>query len=196
MEADVSAQSIAEEQSARSSEKADAILHASIDARRELLARLHGLRATGRIALELDPAKNVLPAIVLEDGDEITVPTAPSFVGVFGSVTAETSFVYRFEFTVRDYLNRAGLTRDADPDFTALIRADGTVETNSNVGRSWLTGWSGDVMDKRLNPGDSIFVPEKFDKRSRYARFIEGAKDWTSIFYQFGLGAAGLKVLK
>ena len=29
-----------------------------------------------------------------------------------------------------------------------------------------------------------------------YSRFIEGAKDWTAIFYQFGLGAAGLKVLK
>jgi protein involved in polysaccharide export with SLBB domain len=196
MEADVSAQSIAAEQSARSADKADVLLQASIDARRELVSRLRSLRASGRIALELDPATNVLPAIVLEDGDEITVPTAPSFVGAFGAVTAETSFVYRFEFTVRDYLNRAGLTRDADPDFTAIIRADGTVETNSDTGRNWLTAWGGNVMDKRLNPGDSIFVPEKFDKRSRYARFIEGAKDWTSIFYQFGLGAAGLKVLR
>lgn len=196
MEADITSQAIAAEQSARSSEKAEVLLQANMEARRELVARLRGLRASGRIALELDPKSNTLPAIAMEDGDEVIVPTAPSFVGVFGAVTAETSFVYRFEFAVRDYLARAGLTRDADADFTAVIRADGTVESSNDIGRSWLTGWGGDVMDKRLNPGDSIFVPEKFDKRSRYTRFIDGAKDWTAILYQFGLGAAGLKVLK
>lgn len=195
MEADVSAQSIAAEQNARAGEKAE-VVQASMDARRELVGRLRSLRASGRIALEMDPATNVLPSIVLEDGDEIIVPTTPSFIGVFGSVTAETSFLYRFEFSVRDYLDRAGLTRDADPDFTAIIRADGTVEAKSDAGRSWLNAWGGNIMDKRLNPGDTLFVPEKFDKRSRYTRFIEGAKDWTSIFYQFGLGAAGLKVLR
>jgi hypothetical protein len=157
---------------------------------------LKSLRASGRIALELDPKTNVLPSVVLEDGDDITVPNTPSFVGIFGAVTAETSFLHRLNFTVREYLQRAGPTRDADPDFTAIIRADGSVESYQDLGRSWLASWNSDVMDKRLNPGDSIFVPEKFDKRSGYARFIEGAKDWTSIFYQFGLGAAGLKVLR
>jgi hypothetical protein len=134
--------------------------------------------------------------VVLEDGDDITVPNTPSFIGIFGAVTAETSFLHRFNFTVREYLQRAGPTRDADPDFTAIIRADGSVESYQDLGRSWLASWNSDVMDKRLNPGDSIFVPEKFDKRSGYARFIQGAKDWTSIFYQFGLGAAGVKVLR
>ena len=77
----------------------------------------------------------------------------------------------------------------------AIIRADGTVESDSGLTRGWIS-FSSSVLDRRLNPGDTVFVPEKFDKRSRYTRFVEGVKDWTAIFYQFGLGAAGLKVLK
>ena len=195
MEADVNSQALGSIQGARDGEKGD-LLQANLAAQRAIVNRLRSLRASGRIALELDPSTNMLPPVVLEDGDQVTVPNMPSFVGVFGAVTAETSFLHRFNFTVRDYLQRAGPTRDADPDFTAIIRADGSVESYQNFGRSWLVSWDSDVMNKRLNPGDSIFVPEKFDKRSGYARFIEGAKDWTSIFYQFGLGAAGLKILR
>lgn len=195
MEADINSQAVAAIQNTREGEKGD-LLQANLATQRAIVGRLKGLRASGRIALELDPRTNILPPVVLEDGDDIVVPNRPSFIGVFGAVTAETSFLHRFNFTVREYLQRAGPTRDADPDFTAIIRADGSVESYQNFGRSWLVSWSGDVMGKRLNPGDSIFVPEKFDKRSGYTRFIEGAKDWTSIFYQFGLGAAGLKVLR
>jgi protein involved in polysaccharide export with SLBB domain len=195
MEADMNSQAIAAVQSAGTSEKT-ASLQANLATQRSIITKLQSLRASGRIALELDPKTNVLPPVVLEDGDQITVPNMPSFIGVFGAVQAETSFLHRFNFTVRDYLERAGPTRDADPDNVALIRADGSVESGQNFSRGWLTGWTNDALDKRLNPGDSIFVPEKVDKRSGYARFMEGAKDWTAIFYQFGLGAAGLKVLR
>jgi protein involved in polysaccharide export with SLBB domain len=194
-EADLNAQAITSAQSEVEGEKANA-LKANLEVQRAIMSRLKSMHASGRIALELDPKTNDLPPVVLEDGDVITVPNKPSFIGVFGAVTAEASFLHRSNFTVREYLQRAGPTRDADPDFTAIIRADGSIESYQDFGRSWLTSWNSDAMDKRLNPGDSIFVPEKFDKRSGYARFIQGAKDWTAIFYQFGLGAAGLKVLR
>jgi hypothetical protein len=48
-------------------------------------------------------------------------------------------------------------------------------------------------MGGRINPGDAIVVPEKVQ---RGQSFIDGLKDWTSILYQFGLGAAGLATLK
>ncbi len=195
MEADINSQSIAAVQSAREAEKGE-VLQVGLAAQRSIIARLRSLRASGRIALELDPKTSMLPSVVLEDGDQITVPNMPSFIGVFGAVQAETSFLHRFNFTVRDYLERAGPSRDADADFTTIVRADGSVESNQYFGRSWIARWGGHVLDKRLHPGDSIFVPEKFDKRSGYARFIEGAKDLTSIFFQFGLGVAGLKVLR
>jgi protein involved in polysaccharide export with SLBB domain len=194
-EADLNAQAITSAQSEVEGEKANA-LKANLEVQRAIMSRFKSMHASGRIALELDPKTNDLPPVVLEDGDVITVPNKPGFIGVFGAVTAEASFLHRSNFTVREYLQRAGPTRDADPDFTAIIRADGSIESYQDFGRSWLTSWNSDAMDKRLNPGDSIFVPEKFDKRSGYARFIQGAKDWTAIFYQFGLGAAGLKVLR
>jgi hypothetical protein len=51
-------------------------------------------------------------------------------------------------------------------------------------------------MGLRLNPGDSVFVPEVLDRRSAYVQFIDGAKDWTQILYQMGLGAAAIKTLR
>lgn len=195
LEADINSQAAAALQNVRDSDKAAEALQAQLTTQRLLLSRLRSLKASGRIALELDPRSQSVPPIVLEDGDQITVPVTPSFVGVFGAVTAEASFLHRYNYTARDYLDKAGPTRDADEDYVAIIRADGTVEVNQGISRSLLSLNTG-VLDKRLNPGDTVFVPEKFDKRSGYTRFIEGAKDLTAIFYQFGLGAAGLKVLK
>jgi hypothetical protein len=51
-------------------------------------------------------------------------------------------------------------------------------------------------MTQRLQPGDSIFVPETLDKRTPYAQFMQYAKDWTQLIYQFGLGAAALETLR
>ena len=51
-------------------------------------------------------------------------------------------------------------------------------------------------MGARMQPGDSIFIPEVVDRRTPYTQFIQGAKDWTAILYQFGIGAAALKTLK
>jgi protein involved in polysaccharide export with SLBB domain len=195
MEAEIGSQTVSALQTTREGTKPDEMLQAQVFTQKQLLARLQSLKASGRIALELDPKTNVLPPLMLEDGDQITVPTLPSFVGVFGAVTAETSFLHRYNFTARDYIERAGPTRDADDSAVAIIRADGSVESDNGISHGLLS-FSNSVLDRRLNPGDTVFVPEKFDKRSRYTRFIEGAKDWTSIFYQFGLGAAGLKVLK
>jgi hypothetical protein len=39
-------------------------------------------------------------------------------------------------------------------------------------------------------------VPEQADRRTGYTRFMIGAKDWTQLIYQFGLGAAAFKVLQ
>jgi hypothetical protein len=51
-------------------------------------------------------------------------------------------------------------------------------------------------MKTRIYPGDTIFVPEIVDKRTAYMQFIQGAKDWTQLFYQFGLGAAAIRTLR
>ena len=189
LESDLSSQAISAGQNSSDPDKA-AAMQAQLAGQKLLLARMKDLKASGRIALELDPMNPVLPPVHLEDGDQINVPAQPSFVGVFGEVFAESSFIHKPSNTVGDYLTKAGLTRDADTDNLLVIRADGTVEGNSNS--FWGTG----LTSKKLNPGDSVFVPGVLDRRSAYSVFIQGFKDWTSILYQFGLSAAAIKTLR
>ncbi|MBP8184038.1 MAG: SLBB domain-containing protein [Rhodoferax sp.] len=192
LETDIAGQAITTVQNATSADTA-ASVQAQMAAQRQLLSRMQSLKASGRIALELKPERLEYPDLPLEDGDNITIPTRPGFVSVFGAVLAENAFIHREDATVEDYLERAGLLREADVDAALIIRADGSVEGNS-AHRRWFG--SGGFMGKELQPGDSIFVPEKFDRRSAYTQFIQGAKDWTSILYQFGLGAAALKTIR
>jgi protein involved in polysaccharide export with SLBB domain len=189
LESDLNSQAISAGQNSSDPDKA-AAMQAQLAGQKLLLARMKDLKASGRIALELDPMNPVLPPVHLEDGDQINVPAQPSFVGVFGEVFAESSFIHKPSNTVGDYLTKAGLTRDADTDNLLVIRADGTVEGNSNS--FWGTG----LTSKKLNPGDSVFVPGVLDRRSAYSVFIQGFKDWTTILYQFGLSAAAIKTLR
>jgi protein involved in polysaccharide export with SLBB domain len=191
MEASINSQTATSLQNVVDNEKAMAT-QAQISSQRVMLSRMQNLKASGRIALDLDPGKPELPTIDLEDGDTVVVPHRPSFVGVFGEVMAETAFIYKPTNSVSDYIDRAGLTRDADLDNAMLIRADGSVQSNQRKGYFFSNG----LLSMRLNPGDSIFVPAVIDRRTAYSTFIQGAKDWTAILYQFGLGAAGLKALR
>ena len=47
------------------------------------------------------------------------------------------------------------------------------------------------VDGAKLMPGDAIVVPENLTRTT----LVKDLKDWTQIFYQFGLGAAALKVI-
>ncbi len=170
-------------------------VQAQVASQQLLLSRLKALKASGRIALDLDPIQPVLPDLPLEDGDAITVPHPPSFIGVFGAVLAERSFIQRDSYTVGDYLKRAGLTRSADQDALMIIRADGTIESDAQRANAVFSFGPG-LMDRKVFAGDSIFIPEKLDRETGYSKFIRGAKDWTAIFYQFGLGAAAIKTFR
>lgn len=161
---------------------------------RERLQRLRNLQPNGRIALELEPATPKLPPIALEDGDRIVVPARPSFVQAVGSVNNDNALVWHPGRRVREYLNVAGVTQSADLDAAFVLRADGSVVARE-AGRGFL--WWGDrVLDLVLQPGDTIVVPDKVDRETRYTAFMRGLKDWTQVIYQLGLGAAAIKVLQ
>lgn len=194
MDAQISSQSGATLQNPADAERAQ-LAQSQIAGQKMALERLKKLQASGRIALELDPLAANFPAIALEDGDVINVPAKPSFVSVFGAVFAENTFIHKDGYTVRDYLDRAGPTRDADLDAAMVIRSDGTVMAN-NAQRSWVGWGAGAFMSTRIYPGDSVFVPEVLDKRTSYTQFIQGAKDWSQLLYQFGLSAVAIKTLR
>jgi protein involved in polysaccharide export with SLBB domain len=160
---------------------------------RERLQRLRAMKPSGRIALELDPSSPMLPPMVLEDGDRVVVPPRPSFVSLVGAVHNENVLLWRPGRTVRDYLDSAGPTDSADADNLFVLRADGSIASRRDTS-GWFGG--GSLFTLQLAAGDTIVVPEKVDRETKYAAFMRGLKDWTQVVYQLGLGAAAIKVLR
>jgi protein involved in polysaccharide export with SLBB domain len=155
------------------------------------LDRLRTLKSNGRMSLELDPQAQALaslPAVALEDGDRVLVPSVPSFVAAAGSVNNDNAFIYRPGKTVADVLRSAGLTEDAEPDQAFVLRADGSVVARRD--RSGLFGGGFDAL--HVMPGDTVVVPAQIDRESRYTAIVRGFKDWTQILSNLGLGIAAL----
>jgi hypothetical protein len=169
-------------------------LQAELLAGKESIARLRRLKPTGRIAFGLNPNEKSfqrLPRLKLENGDRLVVSSVPEFVHVFGAVNAESSPLWRPNGRVNDYIRMTGLRADADQENIFILRLDGSVVSRDSG--SWLFGGFGGVI---VMPGDSIVVPEKFDKETGWTKFTQGTREWAQIFANFGLGAAAIKVLK
>ena len=167
---------------------------AAQNAQRQALERLRGIRPEGRIALGLEPDLynyvNKLPEIRVQNGDRLVIPSRPDFVYIYGAVNTESALIYRPGQTVGDYLKLAGVGVAADRNAVIVVRADGSAFTTDN------SAWFGtSVANVKLMPGDAIVVPDKVDMESTWSSAIRNTKDITQIFYQLGLGAAGLKAL-
>jgi protein involved in polysaccharide export with SLBB domain len=165
---------------------------AAQNSEQELLGRLRQMRATGRIVLEFKAGSSgldVLPDIALEDGDRFVVPSVPASVNVVGAVYDQNSFLYESIRRAGAYLRLAGgPNRDADRKHIFIIRADGSVisyEAEKGI-------WGNEFDNLRMNPGDTIVVPEKTFKPSALRGFL----DWSQLFSQFALGAAALSVIQ
>ena len=163
-------------------------LEAQQTATARLIQRLRALKPSGRVVLQMEPDSTALPDLVLEDGDRLYVPPLPTTVGVCGSVFNSGSYLYGDKRELKDYLRLAGgPTKGADEDSMFVIRANGQVISGRQSGGGWFGG--GSIESTNAQPGDTVFVPEEMDKTT----FVQAAKDWTQILYQFGLGIAGIK---
>ncbi len=159
-----------------------------------MIAKLRQVRATGRIVLQFNPRSkglDVLPDIVLENGDKFVVPPVPAAVNVVGAVYDQNSFLFRPGMRAGEYLRLAGgPDRDADSKHAFIIRADGSVISRAAASTLW-----GNQFDAlAMNPGDTIVVPQKVVKPSA----LLTAMAWTGLFAQFSqlaLGAATIGIL-
>ncbi len=162
-------------------------------AQRQSLERFRMLKPEGRISLSINPSLNVtaenLPSLRLENGDRITIPPRPDFIQVFGSVNTESALVYKAGLSVKDYIALAGVGGSADLNGAILVRADGSAMMNQSY-------WGNDVLSAQVLPGDTIVMPEKFDRESGWSQTVRNAKDFTQVLYQLGLGAAAIKTLR
>ncbi len=157
-----------------------------------LIERLRAVRPTGRVVLDLTDDSRDLPTLPVEDGDRLYVPSRPNTVGVFGSVFNGGSYLLKPGNSIDDIVKLAGgPTRGADTASMFVLRANGSVVSARQSSSGWLSTNNGMATLAAL-PGDTVFVPEELNKTT----FIQEAKDWTQILYQFGLGAAALKTIR
>lgn len=86
--------------------------------------------------------------ILLKDGDQITVPEAPTTVQLIGAVVHPVGVVWKPGKQLQFYISQAGgFTFDAAKDSIEIIRAGGGIITAKKV--------------KQILPGDVIYVPTK-----------------------------------
>lgn len=160
-----------------------AILQAMEQQRQQVLASLRSHPASGRLVIrisaDISKWENTPADIELRAGDTLVVPKRPNFVMVGGQVYNATAISYMHGKDANWYLRQAGgATQLANKKGIFILRADGSV-----VGRSVGLGlWKGDVLSTRLQPGDSIVVPEKITGGSMFWKnLMTGAQLATSV---------------
>jgi len=178
---------------------------ASLALLQNVLSSSSGMQAEGRVVIHVNSVVGGRPGpdnVVLEDGDQVTVPVLPSSVNVLGEVNHPSSFLRVGSTTVQDYVNQAGgFTQYADKDEIMVIKADGSVLTKDGFDDSRrsklfpaLPLISGGLMEAKLDVGDTVFVPENL----KGFQNIQMAKDITTIVANSAtaLGVLGLLATK
>jgi polysaccharide biosynthesis/export protein len=150
-----------------------------------LLANLRDTEPVGRLVIDLDRASKARPGseqdIMLKDGDRLLVPRVTQEVTVIGEVQSTTSHLYRAELSRGDYISLSGgMTPRADDDHIYVVRADGSVVTQS--GKSWF------AADSAIENGDTIVVPLDTE-RMRPLPFWTAV---TQIIYHLAIAAAAV----
>ncbi|MGC1678785.1 MAG: SLBB domain-containing protein [Candidatus Binataceae bacterium] len=168
----------------------------------QVLAQSEGQQAQGRLVIHLKPLDELANSpdnIAMIDQDVLTIPRRPSDVNVLGEVYSPNAVVWRPGLSVRDCLNMAGgPTEGADADHTMVIKADGSVWTDDGIKQSkrstmfpLLPVISGGLMDSKVAPGDTIYVPEQLIYTSK----LQYASTITSIIAQSLSGLAIVGIL-
>ncbi len=158
---------------------------------RELVEKLRGARATGRMVLEFPPSgKPGKPAqdLALEDGDSLYVPPDPRSLQTLGAVLNQTAFAFDVGKGLRDYIEMAGgYTEFADRDRVFVLKVDGSA-VRPERSRFWLFSASADRArdgGPLLESGDTIVVPEKVER----VAWLRETKDITQILFQVAVAA-------
>lgn len=155
---------------------------AEVTQKERLLTALRGLKATGRVIMQVPGDYRLLKGspfdIVLQDGDRLHIPTTPGTVQVIGSVTSQSAFVFRSGQPIRDYIKMAGgYSVSANARRTYIMKADG----------STMRAFSGNKAQK-VEDGDFIVVPEKL----MFQPTMRNTTDIIDIVYKLVLGVAAV----
>ncbi len=164
----------------------------SLAEQQNLINQLRQMRATGRVVLAFEPQSaglQVIPDFALENGDVFRVPSVPGTISVIGAVYGQNVFLYNPKSRMENYLALAGRpNRIADKKSAFIIRADGSIFSREQAN----SVFSNKFDNARINPGDSIVVPEKLIRPTALRQLI----DYSQILSSFGLAAAAINVIR
>jgi protein involved in polysaccharide export with SLBB domain len=121
------------------------------------------------------------------------VPKKMNVVNVVGRVYNPTGIVFDPAHDSVGYYLRlvGGPTESADRDHIFLLKADGSVVTRETADRGFFAFGERGLMNARVEPGDSILVPEKLVQ----TRLMKDVKDITQIIFQIAVSAGVLITL-
>jgi protein involved in polysaccharide export with SLBB domain len=148
-------------------------------------------RAEGRLVIRLSSLEKFKDSdydVEIKGGDILEVPEKPNSVNVLGQVYNPTSFIPVDDGDVGYYLKKAGgPTRYAEEDDIYIVRADGTVISRQQS--SYFSAlFSSGFMSAGIKPGDTIVVPQRFEKIA----WMREIKDIATILGQIALTAGVL----
>jgi protein involved in polysaccharide export with SLBB domain len=154
--------------------------------KRQFLAKLRQTKAKGRLVIHLDTPerlKGTVSDIELEGGDKLYIPSNPQTIQVVGAVYNQTAFIYEKGKGIAHYIKLAGgCTENANKDHIYVLKVDGTaVFSNGRCLGFHLNPFK--RCPVRLEPGDTIVVPEKLEKIA----WLRNVKDITQILYQIAV---------
>jgi protein involved in polysaccharide export with SLBB domain len=158
-----------------------------------LLTQLRATEPVGRLVIDLNRlfggtvTERHATDLELQDGDRLLIPGRSQSVTVLGETQYPASHLYDPEFGRDDYIARSGgLTRRADEGLIYIVRASGSVVSNSRS--SWFRG----AGATEIRPGDTIVVPLETDR-------IRPLTFWTNvtqIFYQTAIAIAAIRAFE
>ncbi len=139
----------------------------------QILAGLRQQHSNGRLVIKITPEierwRNTPADPELRAGDVVIIPKRPNFVLVNGQVYSPSAIGYAPGKPASWYLHQAGgPTEFANKKSIFVIRANGAVLAGGG-GEGF---WKQDVLATRMQPGDTVVVPEKI---------IAGSAFWKNL---------------
>ena len=167
-------------------------LSATARQNQQLIEKLRQIPPSGRmvihISADLKKWEGTPADVEVRPGDNLIIPKRPNFVMVAGQVYNPSAITYSQGKHAGWYLKQVGgPTSLANKKDIFVIRANGTV-----VGKGSGEWWSGNVMSAVLQPGDTVYVPDKtggggasFARISQSVQLLSGAAVAASVIRTF-----------
>ena len=123
--------------------------------------------------------------LLLKNGDSIFVPKRPQEVLVMGEIHSPSAQVYLPGLTVKDFINQSGgYTKYAEQDQVYVLQANGSAVSSGSPS-------VGNIENKELKAGDTVFVPQVIERNAGVRLF----KDVVDILFKTAVVFATIHLL-